>query len=405
MLSPDAALSAMSAALEPLDARVLSVAEAHRHVLTEDVRAATALPPFTQSAVDGYALRASDLRAADPHRSAPDGPWTLPVRGESAAAPVATWPTLASGTVMRVFTGGPVPSGADTVVMQEQVTRDGEHATFLEVPEVGANTRVQGEEVAHGDVLLRAGTALGAAQVAAIAMAGVASVSVRRRPIVHVWVGGDEIVDAGPALKPGQVYDANGPLMEAWFRERGLAVQVRRLPDDRAAVAAALDASLTGADLVVTTGGVSVGDHDHVVPAAESVGVSRVFWRVAQKPGKPLYVGTRGRAAVIGLPGNPGAVFVGLTVFVDAALRVLEQAAPPRWSMAALAAPYPATRGRAHFVRVRTAVDAQGSITVEPLPKQASHMVSNLAECDALAWLPASDTAFAAGTCVRWRHA
>lgn len=392
MLLPEEALTALRAVLTPREAIRVPLADAHQHTLAADAHAMTALPPFTQSAMDGYAVYRADLERDR----------CLPVAGESAAAPVGTWPTLAPGTTMRVFTGGPIPKGADAVVMQERVTRDGDQATFTEVPAAGANIRREGEEVTHGQRLLSAGTLLGAAQLGALAMAGVASVDVRRRPVVHAWVGGDEIVDAGVPLAPGQVYDANGPLVRAWFAERGIAVAVRRMPDDRDAVAAALDASLREADLVVTTGGVSVGDHDHVVPAAEAVGAARVFWRVAQKPGKPLYLATREHALLLGLPGNPGAVFVGLTVYAQAALAGLEGARPPAWSTAVLRDAYPATGGRAHFVRVQVTTREDGVREVAPLPKQASHMLSNLATCDGLAWLPASSSDWAAGTVVRW---
>lgn len=381
MIEPAEALELLRRAVEPLPAHTVPLSDAHRCVLASAVRSGTDLPPFRQSAVDGYALRVADLGDA----------MSLPVGEAIAAAPREAFPTLSAGSCARIFTGGPVPSGADAVVMQEDVEREGDVATFTGDIRVGQHIREQGEEVGAGDEIVASGTRMDAARRAAVSMAGVDRVTVSRRPRVIAWVGGDEIVSPGVPLRPGQVYDANGPLLESWFAEHGLAVDVRRLPDSLDATRTALRESFDDADLVVTTGGVSVGDHDHIVPAAEAEGAERVFWRVAQKPGKPLYVARHGASMLVGLPGNPGAVFVGLSLYVKTALDALEGAiAPgPRWELGMLERPM-AIHGRHRFVRVRARPSAQG-VTLSLLPRQASHMISNLAACDALAWVPPSD--------------
>lgn len=390
MIDPQRAFELVREHVTTLAEESVSIDDAHRRVLARDARSRTDLPPFRQSAVDGYAVRASELAAAGV---------ALPVSDALAAAPRDAVPSLRAGTCARVFTGAPVPDGADAVLMQEQVQRDGDVATFETAATLGQNIRLQGEEVRDGDVLLATGTRLDAARAAALATAGIDQVAVFRRPRVVAWVGGDEIVPAGTLLRPGQVFDANGPMLRGWFAERGLDVDVRRLPDDRAATREALRASFAEADLVVTTGGVSVGDHDHVVPAAEQEGAERVFWKVAQKPGKPLYVARRGDATLIGLPGNPGAVFVGLSLYVTLALDCLEGVAAPgaQWATGTLTTPI-AVRGRHRFLRVQADASDAG-VALSPLPRQASHMISNLAECDAIAWIPPSDVPM---TSVRW---
>ena len=395
MITPQRAFELIRHALSPVESEARALADAPGAVLREVALAATDLPPFDQSAMDGYALAAADLDAAQGRR--------LPVEGVSAAAPSEARPTLQGGTTMRIFTGGMVPTGADTVVPQEDVEVGEGVAGFGEV-RAGACIRKQGEEVRARDVLLEPGARLDAGRIAALAMAGIERVVVTRPLRVACFVGGDEIVSAGTTLGPGQVYDANGPLLRAFLEREDLSFSVDRLPDDLEQTKRAIDAALRGHDLVLTTGGVSVGERDFVVPAARALGLDERFWKIAQKPGKPLYCATRGPAMLIGFPGNPGAVFAGLSIVGRLAIDALSGHAKPgpRWRTGVLRESVRRPRGRDLWLRVQTDVDADGLVGLTPLPRQASHMLSNLARCDALAWVPTGEGPIAAGTRVPW---
>lgn len=394
MIAPEEAFALVAERVTPVEASERSLRDALGAVLREEARSQTDLPPFDQSAMDGYAVATRDVAAGA----------ALPLRGVSAAAPVDEVPTLEPGHAMRIFTGGPLPRGADAVVPQEDVAREGDSARFSAGVAPGACVRRRGEEVARGDVLLPAGARLDAGRVAALAMAGLDRVRVSRTVRVACFVGGDEIVPAGSTLGPGQVYDANGPLLRAWFAGEDAAVSVSTLPDDRAATERALDEALRTHDVVFTTGGVSVGERDFVVPAARAIDVDEGFWKVAQKPGKPLYFGTREGAVLVGFPGNPGAVFTGLALFGRLVLDRRMGASDPgvRWRTGVLQGAVRRPRGRALWLRVTAREDAEGRTLLEPLPKQASHMLSNLASCDALAWVPRGEGPALAGELVRW---
>lgn len=397
MISLDTALQRYAERLAPLPVQTCPLAAALGRVLAEAPAAQTDLPPFTQSAVDGYALHHADLVDATEA-----SPVRLPLVGEVAAG-AATVPALQRGTALRIFTGGALPAGADTVARQEIVERDDAEVRLRQPLPVHADTRLRGEELTGGTPLAAPGTRVTPGVIAALAMAGVGAVQVHRAPRLALLVTGDEVARAGEPLQPGQIFDANGPLLQAWCRQRlGQTPPLHVVADTLAAMRAALEQALAEADLVITTGGVSVGDHDHVRAAAVALGVEEVFWRVAQKPGMPLYFGQRGAAAVIGLPGNPGAVMVGLQVHVERMLSWLEGAgdATPAWRAGVLSA---AVRGDAHrelLMRMRVTVDAAGVAQLQPLGRQASHMLSNLAEANALVRITAPD--LAAGTRVSW---
>lgn len=360
-------------------------------VLAEAAIARIALPRFTQSAVDGYALRTGDGQA---ERS---------LVGTSAAGDPADV-VVGPGQAVRILTGGVLPQGADAVARQEIVERTGSGIALTEAVRVGQAVRHEGEELAAGATIAEAGQRVTAGLIAALAMAGVESVEVYRRPRVAVLVTGDEVVRAGEPLGPGLVYDANGPLLRAWFVEHGYGEPVvAYVRDDEAALEEAMSAALDSADLVVTSGGVSVGDRDFVPAVADRLGVRKVFWKVAQKPGKPLWFGMREGKALLGMPGNPAAVLVCLSVHARAVLAQLEGEAidQPAWRHGLLKVPVEADGERDRLVRMRLDM-SDGVASLEVLPRQESHMLSNLASAHALVWLPSRPEAFAAGERVAW---
>lgn len=394
-LDIESAWARLDAACAALPARTLPLAEALDRVCAQPVRAACDLPPFDQSSVDGYALRAAGLA---------QWPARLPLEGTVAAGPLAEAPRLAEGRACRIYTGGMIPQGADAVARQEWVERGEDAITVLRPVAPGLDLRRRGEELRAGTVLVEAGERLHAGRIAMLAAAGVDELAVHAAPRIHVLVSGDEIVPAGRPLRLGQVYDANGPLIGAWLRRKGYPPPiVEPVPDREDAVHDALRRAFAGADLVLTVGGVSVGDRDLIAPQAEKLGAQRQFWRVAQKPGKPLYVARLGHSLLMGLPGNPASVTINLAVFVSRALDRLEGvAAPaPRLRAGTLACDAEADAERDTWLRVQSRIDEDGRLLLDPLPYQASHMISNLAAADALAWLPKSPRTVPAGTRVR----
>lgn len=401
LLPLDAALASYSREVKVLATERLPVGAALHRVLAADVAAAVDLPMFTQSAVDGYAVRAADLIGADDQR-----PARLPVAGELRAGLAPEAPLL-PGQSWRIFTGGRLPDGADAVARQEIVARDAGHAVLRRALTPGTDVRQRGEELRAGSRLARAGQRLHSGLIAALAMAGVRDVEVYCAPRVRVLVTGDEVSQAGAPGGAG-IFDANGPLVRSWFAEHGYAPpQIDYVIDDRALLEAAMRDALDDADLLVTTGGVSVGDHDLIRPVARALGVRDVFWQVAQKPGKPLYFGVRDRAEVrpcllLGLPGNPGAVLMALHVHVACALACLQNASEPapHWCSGRISA---AVRGdaREQLLRMALRIDDAGQVWLEELGKQESHMLSNLASASALVRVPAA-TSLDAGAQVRW---
>ncbi|MFA5676823.1 MAG: gephyrin-like molybdotransferase Glp [Pseudomonas sp.] len=403
LLSVAEALATYQRVLTPLPAQERDLEAALGQVLAEPVRAAVDLPLFDQSAVDGYAVRSADLQPASAQR-----PVWLELSGEIPAGQAATQ-ALGPGCAMRILTGAPVPAGADTIVRQEWVTRDGGMISMDRPLAPATDLRRRGEELQRGALLAEAGLRLDPGRIAALAMAGVARVRVHPRARVTVLITGDEVRSAGAALACGQIFDANGPLTRGWLTLRGQPLVRCRVVRDRFdEVCTALDQALAESDAVITTGGVSVGDRDHVPVAADSLGLTRHFWKVAQKPGKPLWFGTRSSAGrsipLIGLPGNPAAVLVGLTVHVAAMLRALEgEAVGPAWGYAALQQDMSSGDQRDRWMRMQLGFDPlTGTASLAPLPRQASHMLSNMMVADVLAWVPASEDSPRAGSIVRW---
>jgi molybdopterin molybdotransferase len=385
LLSIDEALARVLARARPLEPERVPVHEAAGRVLAEDVVAAVDLPSFRSSAMDGYALRAADT------------PGTLPVVFRVAAGVPADRP-LEPGEAMAIATGGSVPDGADAVVPIEVVVEQDNRLKVSAAAVAGAHIRPVGGDVRSGEQLLAAGTLLGAAQVGALAAAGVADVAVRRRPAVVVLSTGTELRRPGEPLGPGQIYESNGPMLAAAFASAGAVVErIGPVADDEGEHRAALERGLE-ADVLVSSGGVSVGPHDLVRRVLAELGVEEDFWGVAVRPGKPLAFGSRGRTLVFGLPGNPVSSLVAVELFVRPALLALQGAARPgpHWEAGRLAAAIRRNSARDELVRARRMHDAGGTL-LEPLGGQESHMIARAASADALVLVPAGAGELGAG--------
>ena len=369
--------------------REVSLAAACGAVLAEDVRAPIDLPPETNSAVDGYAVRHADLRA--------DAPTILPVGGRVAAghAHPGVLPARHAG---RVFTGAMLPHGADTVMMQEDATeRDGQ-VTLQPGIARGANRRPAGEDVARGALALPAGKRLMPPDIGLLAALGFQRVPVRAPLRVALFSTGDELVDAPTARGPGSVYDANRPMLAALLRRLGAEIDDGGiLPDDQAATGRALRSAAATADLVLTSGGVSAGEEDHVRRAIEAAG-SLAFWKVAIKPGRPVALGSIGAVPLLGLPGNPVAALVTFATLGRALFNRLAGAVHtdlPRYKVPAGFA-YRKKPGRREYLRVQ--FDAAGR--AHRYPKEGAGILTSLTESDALMELPEAMTELAAGDLV-----
>lgn len=372
-------------ALDELDGRVLA----------EDIVARADSPAFDYSSMDGYAVCSTDPagRATPPR---------LPVVGESKTGSVPS--RLAAGSAMRIFTGAALPEGADAVMMQENVTRDGDAAVFAAWPRAGQFVRRRGEDLRTGAAAIAKGTRLRPAHLALAASLDAAELAVAKRPVVAILATGDELRKPGTEPKPGTIAESNTVALRAMAQRAGaVARALPFVPDDRTATERAFATALEEADVVVTIGGVSVGDHDLVRPALEAVGVTLDFWRVAIKPGKPLAVGRfarpgRREAIVLGLPGNPASAMVTFALFGVPLLRALQgDVSPsPRRLRARLSRAHSREPGRLEFARATLAYEA-GQLTVTPLGNQASGAATAMARCDALALFPAESSSLPEG--------
>jgi molybdopterin molybdotransferase len=373
----------------PLPTEWVSGDEALGRALAEDVLARRTLPPWDNSAMDGYAVRSADLQG------------TLPVRlsvGETVFAGKVPSREVVAGACARIMTGAPLPPGADAVVMRER-TRPGplDAVDILEAVGPGNFVRPRGEDAREGDVLLRRGTPLGIPELGLLWAQGMGAVPVPRRPRVAVLSTGDELcrVDEPPE---GRIVDTNAPALAlAVRRAGGLPTLLGIARDTREAVQEALS-RVDGFDVVLTSAGVSVGDHDFVKDALEALGVSQHFWRVAIKPGKPLVVGQRGPTLFLGLPGNPTSSLVTFELFVRPALRRLlglVDVEPPRVT-GRLEGRLSKAPGLAHFVRV-TASWRAGELWAKPLGTQTSGALRSASAATHLLHFPREDSSLADG--------
>ena len=391
MISLDEAL-AVYAGIEPLDAVERSLEDCLGLRTAERVLAPVDLPLGDQSALDGYALRSADTIAASAGT-----PITLAIDGEQAAGPQNPAP-VRPDTCWRIYTGAWMPAEFDAMVAQERVEASSTHIRITRPVSPGSNVRKRGEEIHQSAPLLTSGQLIDPGRLAMLAMAGVGKLSVTPAPRIALMVTGTELVPAGQALQPGQAYDANGPALRALLKSWGHPpIASAHAPDDRSRTATLLEELAVGADIVVTTGGVSVGAHDHVRAAAKACGFEEVFWRVAQKPGKPMLLARRGKQWLIGLPGNPAAVYVCAHLHLAPLIRQLAgDSANPSWQTAKLLSTIQPDSQRDCLIRV--SARSAPVLRVQPLAAQASHMLSNLRDADGLVRIRAGNAPLQAGT-------
>ncbi len=364
-------------AISPLGAERVGIEAALGRVLASDVVALGDVPPFASSAMDGYAVIAG-----------PAGR-TLTVVGESRAGAPAQR-ALVAGEAIRISTGAAVPEGATAVVPQENVAVHGSLIELAGAVSAGENIRSPGEDMRRATEVLTAGTRLGPVDLGAAVAAGVGEVVVARKPRVSVLCTGDELRAPGEPLRPGEIHNSNAPMLTALaLRWGAVATPAQRLPDDRAATEAGLSAALANSDVVLISGGVSVGPHDHVKPALCTLGVEEVFWGVALQPGKPTWFGVRDGAYVFGLPGNPVSAVVTFSLFAAPALARLAQERVERRTetQAVLAAAVRRNPRREQALRVRLE-RRDGQTLAFPNGPQGSHILSSLTGAHALAMIP-----------------
>lgn len=397
MITPVQAWKLIAAHARPLPAVDLALDQAAGLRLAADLRAAVAYPRFDNGALDGYALRSRDSVGASAK-----APVALAVAGQQFAGQA--WRgRLGRGQALHMTTGSPLPAGADALVPYELVERR-QGAVLLSRPvREGANVRRRGEDVRRGEVLAQTGEALTPERLALAAACGLGRLRVRPRWSFSITVTGDELSPAGGHPGPGGIFDSNTPLLRALGeRDGGRLALAQHLPDRRAALKRGLARALKS-DLVLLAGGMSVGERDLVKDCLKELGVRRVFWRVAQKPGKPLYFGVKGRSLVFGLPGNPAAVQACYLAYVRSAIAGLQgQPAVPAFTRARLAQAIAGGWDKARYLKAELGDDGR----VRALGGQGSHQLKSLAQGQALIYLPAGDRSFKAGATVKvLRHA
>ncbi|HXK15957.1 MAG TPA: gephyrin-like molybdotransferase Glp [Gaiellaceae bacterium] len=386
LLSIDEALALVLEWVQPLEGEDVPVARAAGRVVAEPALAVTDLPPFDSSAMDGYAVRAADT------------PGSLTVVGHSAAGKPESR-ELGAGEAIVISTGAVVPAGADAVVPVERTSGEVE----VEGVRPGENVRPRGGDARTGEVIVERGDVLRPAQLGALAAAGVVLVRCARRPRVSVLATGSELRAPGEQLAPGEIYESNSVLLAAQLESAGAEVTVlHSVGDDEGATRAALERGLDS-DVLVTSGGVSVGPHDLVRGALAELGAEEVFWRVAVRPGKPIAFAVRGGTLVFGLPGNPVSSLVGFELFVRPALLALQGARDPgpAYLPGRLGATLQRNEHRDDLVRARTRIE-DGAVVLEPLTGQESHMIVRSASASALVLVPRGSGALADGAQVSY---
>jgi molybdopterin molybdotransferase len=394
MISVEEAQSRVLAAVDVIDPETIALADALGRVLREDIAASHDIPSADNSAMDGYAVRAEDVANA---------PVTLKVLGDIPAGRVSTT-VVEPGTAMRIMTGALLPEGADAVVQVEHTDGGRDEVRILENVTTGTNVRKRGEDMRAGNPVLNAGTRIGPAEIGVLASAQRTRVSVGRRPTIAILSTGDELVESGQPLQPGQVVNSNAWSLAALVTQHGaIPRNLGIVRDDRDATVAALELALTS-DFVITSGGVSVGAYDFVKNALEALGAETMFWRIAMKPGKPVVLSrVRGRL-VFGLPGNPVSSMVSFLLFVAPALRKTMGMTTDLFAPAAnvrLLAPLRSKGDRRAYLRVRVSVDDNGEFVAQPMTAQGSGVSTSMVAANGLAVVGEGVTSIDAGDVVK----
>lgn len=377
------------AALAPVGRECVDLDRALGRVLAAPVAARRTQPPLAVSGMDGWAVRLAD------------GAGPLRVIGQSAAGQEFAG-TLGPGETVRIFTGAPVPTGADAIAIQEEASRDGDLVTLTEVPAPGRYIRPAGLDFAEGDDLLPVGQRLTVRDIGLLAAADVPAIEVFRKPRIAVLATGDELVPAGLPRGPAQIVDAGRPALLAFIAAAGALPLDLGIARDDAADIAARAAGASEADLLVTLGGASVGDHDLIARVLAEGGASLDFWRIAMRPGKPLMFGRHGAVPLLGLPGNPVSALVCALLFLGPAIERLSgrPETPPRLVTVRLTAPLGANDKREDYIRASLSPGADGIALAQPAAVQDSSQLRVLARADALIQRPVLAPALPAGALV-----
>lgn len=392
LISVDEALSRLLGGVEPVGSETVPLARANGRILAADLAATRTQPPFAASAMDGYAVRAADITKV---------PATLKLIGEAPAGRAFT-DAIGAGETVRIFTGAPLPEGSDTILIQENATRDGERVTALESAPSGKFVRPAGLDFKAGEVLLTAGTRLDYRRLALAAAMNHPVLELRRRPKVAILATGDELVEPGEQPGPDQIIASNHAGIAALVEDcGGEPLQLGIAADRREHIAEKIaEARAAGADILVTLGGASVGDHDLVQDVLAASGMELGFWRIAMRPGKPLMAGRIEGMRVLGLPGNPVSSLVCGILFLRPLIDAL-LGRPPRRRDAELL-PLTADIGgndqREDYLRARIQRDDDGTERVAPFERQDSSMLATLTRADALVVRPPHAAPLPAGT-------
>lgn len=400
MISFDSALATVLALAEPLGTTQVGIEQSAGYFLAEAIFAPDPLPRFDNSAVDGYAVFADDTSGATL-----SSPVRLQVIGSIGAGEKSAVP-LRRGSTFKIFTGGQIPAGVDAVIMREQVSEN-DCIAITQPAARGMNIRRAGEEFQVGDQVLSVHCPITPAVIGLLAQLGCSSCMVHRKPSVALVVTGSELISAGGALESSQVYDSNSPALTAALEAAGITdLSAQRIADSPEPLRQCLEQALASHDVVITVGGVSMGDHDFVRDVCGLLRVRQMFWQVAMKPGKPNYFGTftsnaGQRKLVFGLPGNPVSALVSFLMLVKPALRKMmgEQHASPELIPARLSKEVLKEKGKLEFTRGRLTIH-NGNWSVEPVGRQGSHMLGGMASANCLIHCPADKELIATGETV-----
>ena len=384
LISIDDALALIQSTPSALTVEQLPLTECLNRYLAQDVYSGVDLPTFSQSAVDGYAICSSSENLQDS---------VFEVIGEIKAGSELDHQLL-QGQAIRIFTGGKVPTGTTHVARQEIVKIESNNKIRLvEHIQQQADIRFAGEEIQLGQKIAECGQKINIGALAALSMIGVRSIAVYRLPKVAVLVTGDEVAETPEDLKAGKVFDANGPLLKAWFEDYGIEVNILHIADESQRVTQCFNQLKQQYDVIITTGGVSVGDYDFVRPCSFDAGFEQIFWKVKQKPGKPLffaqYIEDEHRCFLLGLPGNPAAVYVCMQIYGKVLLDALQnQDQSVNWFSGTLTHELKSD-ARERFLRMQAYYE-HGQLKLKSLAKQQSHMLSNLMQANCLVRVPAN---------------
>jgi molybdopterin molybdotransferase len=383
LINVEQALQLVIGHAETLESEMLLLGQALNRYIAEDIFSAVNLPIFTQSAVDGYAICTKDEIKAQSSFS---------LVGEIRAGQSAEF-ELTEGQAVRIFTGAKTPAGATTVARQEIVQLQDQHIVVNENLSLHADIRDIGEEVAEGQLLASAGQKLNVGSIASLSMAGVKQLKAFRYPKIAVVITGDEVADTVDDLNSGKIFDANAPMIHAWFQAQNQTVDIIHVEDTEQAVTALFECLRERYDAIITTGGVSVGDYDFVRPVALKLGFKQIFWKVKQKPGKPMLFAKYQRenqryCSLLGLPGNPAAVYIGLQVYVSSLLKALQGDKKPLHWVSGVIQYDVKPDMRERFLRMHAVFDG-GIVQLSSLAKQQSHMLSNLMHANCIVRVPA----------------